>query len=149
MRGRPDQVDVAPPPPPQKHSKFKDPTEVIYLKKKYTKTKEKVGKVMFELNTPRAPSGPERIEDAMRRRHCRLRIWGSAGCDSFCELWRVDVRGCVGTVVDLYGFWRALAARGRFLAVFWADSAICVALLAKTTIECKKWCQELLKISQN
>ena len=26
-----------------------------------------MGKVTFELNTPRAPSGPERIKDAMRR----------------------------------------------------------------------------------
>ena len=31
------------------------------------------------------------------------------GYDSFCELWRVNSRGCVGTVVGLYGSWRFLA----------------------------------------
>ena len=29
------------------------------------------------------------IEDAMRRRHRRPRIWGSAVCDLFCELWQI------------------------------------------------------------
>ena len=51
----------------------------------------------------------------MRRRHGRPCIWGSAGCDSFCKLWRVNARGCVGTVVDLYGSWRFLELLYRFL----------------------------------
>ena len=48
------------------------------------------------------------IEDAMWRRHRRPRILGSAVCDSFCKLWRMRGRGCVGTVVDLYGSWPIL-----------------------------------------
>ena len=63
--------------PHQKHSNFKDPTEVICLKKKYINEKLKIGKVTFELNTPRAPSGPERIQDAMRRDTAAPAFWGS------------------------------------------------------------------------
>ena len=44
-------------------------------------------------------------EDAMRRSHRRPRFWGSADCESFRKLWLVNVKGCLGTVVDLYGSW--------------------------------------------
>ena len=60
----------------------------------------------------------------------------------------MNVRECVGTVVDLYGSWRFLA----ILCIFYnfvLDSAMCLALLANTTIECNKRCQESLKIIQN
>ena len=75
------------------------------------------------------------LEESMRRRHCSSRIWGSVGCDAFCKLWWVSVRGCVGTVVGLYGSWRFLAILCRFFTVFLADSAMCVALQANTAIE--------------
>ena len=55
------------------------------------------------------------IEAAMRRRHRRPHIWGSAGCDSFCELWRVNVRRCVSTGVDLYGSWQFLGGSWQLL----------------------------------
>ena len=58
------------------------------------------------------------IEDAMRRRHRRLRILVSAGCDLFCKLRRLNVRGCVGTVVDLYGCWRFLTTLCIYSTVF-------------------------------
>ena len=45
----------------------------------------------------------EIIEDAMRRRHRCPCIRGSAGYDAFYELWLLDVRRWVGTVVDLDG----------------------------------------------
>ena len=48
------------------------------------------------------------IEDAIRRRHSRPRIWGSAGCGLFCMLWWVNVRRWVGTVVDLQSSWQVL-----------------------------------------
>ena len=39
-------------------------------------------------------------------------------------------RGCVGTVIDLYGSWQFLAILCRFLSIIvFADSAMCVALL--------------------
>ena len=69
------------------------------------------------------PSGPVKlrlfreqicIEDAMRRRHRRPCIWGTTGCDSSCKLWRVNVGGCLGTVVDLYGSWRGLGDSLQF-----------------------------------
>ena len=112
--------------PLQEHSNFKDPTDVIYLKKNTSIEKKYIGKVTLDQNTPQAPLGPERIENAMRRKHRRPRIWGSAVCDSFCKLLRVSGRGCVGTVVDLYGSWRFLAILCRILTAFIADS---VALL--------------------
>ena len=78
----------------------------------------------------------------MRRRHRRPHIWGSAGGDSFCKLLRVNVRGCVGTVVNLYGSWRSFADSSQFVL---ADSSMCVVFLAKPRNECKKRGQQSLK----
>ena len=47
---------------------------------------------------------------------------GSAGCDSFCKLWRVNVRGCVGTIVDLCGSWHVFVVSWPLLADCLADS---------------------------
>ena len=81
------------------------------------------------------------IEDA---RHHRHRIWGSAGCDSFCKLWWVNGRGCVGTVVYLYGSWRFLAIPLQILdSFFWR---FCGA--SGTRNGCKKRCQGSLKSIQ-
>ena len=54
----------------------------------------------------------------MRRWHRRPSIWGSTGCDLFCKLLRVNVRGCAGTVVDLSGSWRFLVILCRCLTGF-------------------------------
>ena len=89
----------------------------------------------------------------MRRRHRNPLIWGSASCGLFCQLWRMNARVCVGTVVNLYRFWRALVGSWRFFAdscqVCLAGSAMFVVLLLNTTIESKKRCQGILNIIQN
>ena len=97
------------------------------------------------------------IEDAMRRVHrCRCpRIWGSVGCESFSTLWRLNVRRCVGAVVDLYGSWQALGGSQRLFADSWMflgrffDVCVCVSLLANTKIERQRRCQESLKTNKN
>ena len=85
------------------------------------------------------------IGDAMWRIHRRPRIWGSAGCDSFRNLLRVNVAGCVGTVVYPYGSWRFLAFVFRFLNVLGGRFCdVCGASGARNEYK-KRW-QELLKI---
>ena len=124
-------------PRPQKHSNFEDPTEVIYLQKKYIKRKIKDRESEVWLKHASGAFGPG--ADWRRHAACRPRILGSAGCDSFCKLWRVDGRGCVGTVVDLYGSW-------RFLADSW--SLRCVALTSFRKIEFQAE-RSLLHVSWN
>ena len=50
------------------------------------------------------------------RNVARGRFGGTWGCDSFYKLGRVNVRGCVGAVIDLYGFWHVLGVSWQFLA---------------------------------
>ena len=61
----------------------------------------------------------------------------------------MKVRGCVGTVVDLYGSRQSLGDSLQILGSLISDSAMCVALLANTTIKTKKPCQESFEIIQN
>ena len=57
------------------------------------------------------------------------------------------LRRCVGTVVDLYGSWRFWVTSADSWQFFlFADSPMCLALLANTTINCKKRCQESSKL---
>ena len=49
------------------------------MKENYEKvTYRRLGNPPFDLNTPRAPPGLERIEDAMRRDTAAPSFWGSA-----------------------------------------------------------------------
>ena len=80
-----------------------------------------MGKVTFLLNTPRAPSGVERIEDAMRRDTSAPSFWGlaflcsvseSGACrempaDYLVDLawsWRMFGRSCQDLAVSLCAF---------------------------------------------
>ena len=76
----------------------------------------------------------------MRRRQHRPHIWGSTGCDSFCKLLRVNVRGCYRrwSAWFLAGSWWFLAVLGRSLLFVGANSSIYVALLADTRNEFEK-----------
>ena len=89
---------------------------------------------------PWAPSGLERIlktpcgvDTAAPASGARRVIY-----DPCCKLREANVRGCVGTVVDLYGARLVLGGCWQILgSLFFADSAMRVALLANTTIKCK------------
>ena len=56
-----------------------------------TEGKKKEGNPTPELNTPWAPSGPERIEDAMRRDTATPSFWGLAFRDPFQQVVRAGL----------------------------------------------------------
>ena len=73
--------------PLQEDFNFKDPSEVIYRMKRNTSIEKlKTGKVSFDSDTPRAPSGLERIQDAMRRDTAAPLFWSLAINDPFRPL---------------------------------------------------------------